>query len=117
MGNGETELFKWLDGCAQADDGLFARTAALVREQSERIAELEAQQRWIPVSERWPEFEQLVLAIGDLDRMQPTNDLAVSEFRGFDGDEPYWTHIGFDPAPHVVTHWMPLPPPPTGEQR
>lgn len=74
----------------------------------EAAAALRAQS-WISVEDRWPEIGQEVLVIGALERMTPTRELVVSQFKGFDGDEPYWTHIGFDRAPHVVTHWMPLP--------
>jgi len=65
-------------------------------EKNARIAELEAERRWIPVSERLPEEKQSVLA---LDRT---------------GTAYHWEYskclsnifVGY------YTHWMPLPEPP-----
>ena len=65
-----------------------------------RIAELEAERRWIPVSERLPEEKQSVLA---LDRT---------------GTAYHWEYskclsnifVGY------YTHWMPLPEPPEAEE-
>ena len=67
-----------------------------INRQSARIAELEAAQRWIPVSERLPKEKQSVLA---LDRT---------------GTAYHWEYsrslsnifVGY------YTHWMPLPNPP-----
>ena len=69
-----------------------------------RIAELEAAQRWIPVSERLPELDQDVLAVVD-------DDIVIGSFgQGWDGE------ISFDRdevgSTRYVTHWMPLPEPP-----
>jgi len=61
-----------------------------------RIAELEAERRWIPVSERLPEEKQSVLA---LDRTGTAYHWEYSKCLSnmFIGD---------------YTHWMPLPEPP-----
>ena len=67
-----------------------------INRQSARIAELEAERRWIPVGERLPEEKQSVLA---LDRT---------------GTAYHWEYskclsnifVGY------YTHWMPLPEPP-----
>jgi len=71
-----------------------------INRQSARIAELEAERRWIPVSERLPEEKQNVLA---LDKT---------------GTAYHWEYskclsnifVGY------YTHWMPLPKPPEVEK-
>jgi len=69
-----------------------------------RIAELEAQQRWIPVSERLPDNWESVLTI---DISKSTRDM-VTAF--YNPETSLWsTHFSCD---LWVTHWMPLPEPP-----
>ena len=69
-----------------------------------RIAELEASQRWIPVSERLPELDQDVLAIVE-------GDIVTGHFyQQWDG-EIYFSSDD-EGAMMVATHWMPLPQPP-----
>ncbi len=63
--------------------------------------------KWIPVSERLPEFKQgcyeyLVLTDGKVQ-----HDYFNCPFSGGDYFEPFWNHYG-----ERVTHWMPLPNPP-----
>ena len=71
-----------------------------------RIAELEAAQRWIPVSERLPQIGVRVLFY---------NNFITNIHKGwFSGDE--WTSdIGIfynGDKLKRITHWMPLPEPP-----
>ena len=68
-----------------------------------RIAELEAAQRWIPISERLPEPYTRVLACiksgyMEVDYMysEPIVDVGSADFNSLDN----------------VSHWMPLPQPP-----
>ena len=66
-----------------------------------RIAELEAERRWIPVSERLPDNWESVLTI---DISKSTQDV-VSAF--YNPETSLWsTHFSCD---LWVTHWMPLP--------
>lgn len=76
-----------------------------------RIADLESQLRWIPVSERLPEItdDYLTVQCGDF------YDIQILTFRGgvfglFD-DLDGW--IGTE---DLVTHWRPLPEPPEVQQ-
>jgi len=65
------------------------------------IAELEAAQRWIPVSARLPELDQDVLAIVE-------GDIVTGHFyQQWDG-EIYFSSDD-EGAMMVATHWMPLP--------
>jgi uncharacterized protein YhdP len=67
-------------------------------------AELEAAQRWIPVSERMPDNWESVLTF---DISKSTRG-AVTAF--YNPETSLWsTHVSCD---LWVTHWMPLPEPP-----
>ena len=69
------------------------------------IAELEAERRWIPVSERLPDNWKPVLTID----MSESTRVPVPAF--YDPETSLWsTHLpNYD---LWVTHWMPLPEPP-----
>ena len=71
----------------------------------QRIAELEAAQLWIPVSERLPDNWKPVLTID----MSESTRVPVPAF--YDPETSLWsTHLpNYD---LWVTHWMPLPPNP-----
>ena len=77
------------------------------------ISALEKQEkdRWIPVTERLPEYEKEVLTCGD------NGDISVGYlyFPGF-GHADRW-HVDFTSAPvfHIVA-WRPLPEPYTEEE-
>lgn len=71
-----------------------------------RILELEAQQRWIPVSERLPDSDehmQIVWCNGDWEFAFWVED-------AWDCPDKGWLNNA------DVTHWMPPPEPPEGEQ-
>ena len=65
-----------------------------------RIAELEAAQRWIPVSERLPEDLQSIIVF--------TKDRKTYIIRFLE----LYGREGFGSLSDIVTHWMPLPPNP-----
>ena len=71
-----------------------------------RIAELEAAQRWIPVSERLPECEKDVLVFWGKALDGSKVDWFGTAWRN-DIDDGKWCT-----DPIVPTHWMPLPQPP-----
>ncbi len=86
------------------------------------LDELEAaQKRWIPVTERLPENDECVL-ICDLDVNDGGKEITISAYSEavFGGkklgykrwSEPYQ----YFSRQHKVTHWMPLPQPPKGEE-
>lgn len=71
-----------------------------------RIAELEAQTRWIPVSERLPEDNVRVLIFDGNGVAEAKHALSVKQWKTPDG---YYYHgLGYD----WITHWMPFPEPP-----
>jgi len=73
---------------------------------NKRIAELEAAQRWIPVSERLPECEKDVLVFWGKALDGSKVDWFGTAWRN-DIDDGKWCT-----DPIVPTHWMPLPQPP-----
>jgi hypothetical protein len=76
----------------------------------QRIAELEAAQRWIPVEERLPEFNKVVAVIDMSDKDSHLCNVyetaILVEVRG-DTRFGFIGHSGWDSSD--VTHWMPLP--------
>lgn len=74
---------------------------------NKRIAELEAAQRWIPVSERLPEENQQILSTDG-------KEFYLDYYARWEGkDNPPCFCDGLSWA---VTHWMPLPKPPEVEE-
>jgi hypothetical protein len=68
-----------------------------------RVAELEAERRWIPCSERMPEYNTRVICYTPKDNL-------VCQYTLEGGD---WSDgIGFLREEYYPTHWMPLPHPP-----
>ena len=61
---------------------------------NKRIAELEAERRWIPVSERLPEFGDVVL---------------VCDSKGYVNKDFRYEADGKWKLTDFVRHWMPLP--------
>ena len=89
--------------------GLYEVAADALEIQQKRIAELEKQRRWIPVTERLPEAFVSVLVNMPGEKPSPT----VRE--GFISNNGVWHSAYFDRESDEVTHWMPLPEPPEGD--
>ena len=82
----------------------------------QEIARLNAERRWIPVSERLPEMYHPVLTMAKkakyprvLSREKGADDIWVWALRQLGG---YVAYIG----EKNITHWMPLPEPPEGDR-
>jgi predicted nucleic-acid-binding Zn-ribbon protein len=94
---GEIEIM--LSGKALLDD--YKRLLFENRNLKERVAELEAAQRWIPVSERLPllRYSNAVLVYTKSGEIYSGLYLGNNE----------WTGLLHDFREGEVTHWMPLP--------
>lgn len=64
---------------------------------ADRLEALEAQQRWIPVTERLPEDDDDVLIMS-------SGSISMGYFNIFRG---YW--VAYEGDDDNITHWMPLP--------
>jgi hypothetical protein len=110
-------LQRRLDESNQLQDLLVAKAAANYNEQQKRIAELEADSRWVSVEDRLPELEDnSVLAVfpdGSIDMVHIVDYFEpITAGRDKAGKQLY-THYYLT---EKITHWMPLPTPPAKEQ-
>ena len=97
------QIVSWLyDKAARAMDHSYARMLNMT---AKRLRELEEKQRWIPVTERLPKPNKLVLCwweSGDCER----------EHYGFATFQSHGVWYVSNEGMPKVTHWMPLPEPP-----
>lgn len=112
----------FIDGLQESLDMVVAeaqRLDKLACEQIERIAELEAQQRWIPVSERLPAFGEHCLFVmpTSIDEVVAgfVSDERETRFQDSPMCDLYGDVIGYDAD--CITYWKPLklPAPPEGD--
>ena len=93
-------------GCGfEGDAEDAASLLSLIETNEARIAELEAERRWIPVSERLPEVNEDVFTL-----VYDTNDGSTSVCALKHHGDGVW--FIWDKGYYVVTHWMPMPKPP-----
>ena len=77
------------------------------------VAELEAAQRWIPVSERLPEFGAPILFYDSI--LERINKGTCTALGGNKNNLQWYTDddlFYFGNRSEYITHWMPLPTPP-----
>lgn len=82
-------------------DSVMDAMEARVKELEAAISILETTQKWISVEDRLPPKGQHVLVVRNHRSLYPIDVVCWSE--------DYITH-------DIVTHWQPLPPPPTTEE-
>ena len=100
-----------MGGTAECASKLLLEAAAGLEAQQRRIAELEEQRRWIPVTERLPGHSEnvLVRVTGSFGNVVLEDAYLLAEYIAGDGwILEMWPEIE---GPNV-THWMPLPEPP-----
>jgi len=95
------ELYDSHDYCLLVDE--YCSLAEENESLKSRIAELEAAQKWIPVSERLPEKSETVLVLHD-----NAVDIVTYHPKSNRWELLWWVNADL----HDVTHWMPLPEPP-----
>lgn len=87
-----------------------SEAASLLVSQGERIAELEEQNRWIPVTERLPTpYVDVITCRRDFLARGTTIGKEYITIR--DNEIPSWSQ-DYQTWKSKVTHWMPLPEPP-----
>ena len=93
----------------QAADAI-EELSAIREEQKAQIIAMAAEDkpRWIPVTERLPEFEGAVLCMrkSNVYGVRPYQEILYVDEYGFKNYDDIYLADG------VVTHWMPLPQPP-----
>lgn len=107
-------------GCKYLDNGdceaaIMDDALALIRQQQERIRELEAGQQWISVKDRLPQrkwIDCLVATKIQGDGTRGFNIAWVNDDNGVWKSNDEWICDGRE----IVTHWMPLPEPPKEEE-
>ena len=103
-----------LEALVNVSEGLYER----IYEQAARIAELEAAQRWIPVSERLPDTKivydkfDVIVEFEDIENGVMTRcvELMSYDYRNKSWNDDCW-EFGFYPVAGV-THWRERPTPP-----
>ena len=98
----------YCDNCSAESNVEHWNTRPIEDALNRRIAELEAQQRWIPVSERLPEKHECVLLLMKSKRY----GVGVGIGHRLSSERHGWM-VTYLPMPYdEITHWMPLPNPP-----
>lgn len=96
-----------MGGTADCVSKLLLEAAAGLEEQRKRIAELEEQRRWIPVTERLPDKDGFYIVVMNGDIWGEPDVWSSTACGFYDGR---WDEDGA-----TISHWMPLPEPPKGE--
>lgn len=100
-----------LDAAADLIEKLTDRCARY----AEEIAVAQERTRWIPVTERLPEYDARVLAF-DMRAKNKYIGIWTREKDPDDGNDCWFDSAGWWYAFDEITHWMPLPEPPKEER-
>jgi hypothetical protein len=103
------ELHDWVKSnnvlCEHAGVATVTYTTAVITALLDEIERLQAERRWIPVSERLPEVKGRYIC----------SIMYKEEPKKIWVEQRYWDGYGWDMYTSIVTHWMPLPEPPESE--
>lgn len=97
----------WVIGKENYEPLSIRQTSGSFYNDVREVAQAYLDQQWIPVSERLPEIDDPVIACR---RMGDEYWFGCCIYREFGFP---WVELG--KTGNVVTHWMPLPPPPESE--
>lgn len=100
-----------MPGVSSEIERLTARCARY----AEEIAVAQERTRWIPVTERLPEYDARVLAF-DMRAKNKYIGIWTREKDPDDGNDCWFDSAGWWYAFDEITHWMPLPEPPKEER-
>ena len=77
----------------------------------DEIERLQSEARWIPVSDRLPEVNKRIMFFGGFEQTTHIGYYREPQWESENGGFWYGRNFG------LITHWQPLPPPPTGEAK
>ena len=103
-----------INGLLDKADRVADQSAGRIMKQAaKRLEELDQDQKWIPVTERLPENmdDRVLVLLPTISYNYPIGNQRIDTDR-YRGEYRKWVRYG-----DKVTHWMPLPEPPSGERR
>jgi hypothetical protein len=84
-------------------------------ETADLIESMREERRWIPVSERFPDFLQVVCVRGTTTDSDPVAFCDTAWREEYSNGEPFWSGLCGEGDDINITHWMALPEMPRSE--